>query len=165
MQDCDKAKNQKKDLQEAIGEKEKEIGDAKNENPPDEKKIKDLEKELDELKKAFSVLESSLMNCCGFGGPGGGIGDGLPPKDDDGGISLPEVTLPKPTVPPPAPEYQYAACDYTSPDFNKMHKCVLKEKFEPGDIPCDVNQNQTAMVDPASMDQQSQQNFISKFTN
>ena len=125
---------------------------------------------VNQAKSAAGNALDAIRQCCppvagGAGGGGtGGSRDGIDLPGNEDEANLPVVTIPQDPI-PPAPEYQYAACDYTSPDFNKMHKCVLKENFEPGDIPCDVNQNQTAMVDPASMDQQSQQNFISKFTN
>ncbi len=169
---CNKHDEAKKEL-------EKERAAAKEDyekyyNPDGTRKDYGSNEDADKAKKRLEDAENALSNlnfakehCICLGGGGGGGSD----KGSESDIVSPgvEATLPVVTIPqeptPSAPEYQYAACDYTSPDYNNMHKCVLKEEFEPGDILCDVSQNKIVMVDPATMDQQKQQNFISKFTS
>lgn len=71
----------------------------------------------------------------------------------------PGITIPE------DPNQPFYACDFNAPDYQGMYRCIVKDDFTPGDIPCNIDNNRIAMVDPATMDQQTQQNFLTKFIN
>ncbi|MDD3156169.1 MAG: hypothetical protein PHP14_01870, partial [Candidatus Pacebacteria bacterium] len=104
-----------------------------------------------EARKANTNMQEAYNKCClKVGGGDGGGGDLLP--KDSGKTPVPTVTIPLPdiTVPidePPSdtkpPEYTYV-CDFTSPSFNHMYNCIVKQgDYTIDDIQCNPSENKS----------------------